>query len=165
MLLYSRVLRTRLRIYWLPANKHYLPNYLNAGFQPMVCLYAILGAGQELFYHRTDRLPVGAVVVVPVHVVRVEAQVVRAARVVVVVERRRPIVAVAASVVQVRIVAIPSNGKEDVSVSEAVGANDGHSSSTGFHLAFVACILHFIYNVTRHAFATVTVSPLPVSFV
>lgn len=65
--------------------------------------------------NRADRLTVVAVVVVAVHVVRIEVDVPRVVRVVRV-ERRRPVVAVGAGIVEVRVVAIPRSG-ENVSAS------------------------------------------------
>ena len=61
--------------------------------------------------HGAHRVAVVAVVVVPVRIPGVEVQVVRVVRVALV-ERRRPIVTVRARVVEVRIVAPPSGGKE-----------------------------------------------------
>ena len=55
--------------------------------------------------HRTDRLPVVAVVVVPVEVARIEVEVPRVVRIVRI-WRRRPAVAVRAGVVEVRVVAV-----------------------------------------------------------
>lgn len=60
--------------------------------------------------NRADRLTVVAVVVVPVHAVRIKIDVPRVVRVVCV-ERRRPIVAVVADIVEVRVVAIPRCGE------------------------------------------------------
>ena len=57
-------------------------------------------------------LTVVAVVVVPVDVVVVEVEVVRVVRVVRV-ERRRPVVAVVACVVEVRVVTVASSGQKD----------------------------------------------------
>ena len=55
--------------------------------------------------HRTDRLPVVAVVVVPVEVARIEVEVPRVVRIVRI-RRRGPVVAVRAGVVEVRVVAV-----------------------------------------------------------
>jgi len=57
-------------------------------------------------------LPVVAVVVVPIHVARIEVEVVRVVRVARV-ERRGPVVAVRAGIVEVAIVAIASGREED----------------------------------------------------
>jgi len=57
-------------------------------------------------------LPVVAVVVVEVVVVRIEVQVPRVVRVVLV-ERRRPIVAVGAHIVEVAVVAVTRRGKRN----------------------------------------------------
>ena len=62
--------------------------------------------------HWSDRLTIVAVVVVHVVVVRIEVEVPRVVRVVRV-ERTRPVVAVAASVVEAAIVAVASGGQEE----------------------------------------------------
>ena len=66
--------------------------------------------------NRADRLTVVAIVVVPVHVVRIEVEVPRVVRVVLV-ERRRPIVAVVADIVKIRVVAIARSGKKTLLLS------------------------------------------------
>ena len=68
--------------------------------------------------HGADALPVVAVVVVPVHVARVEVQVVGVVRVVRI-ERTRPIVAVGACVVERRVVAPARSGEEAKAFSPA----------------------------------------------
>lgn len=60
--------------------------------------------------NRADRLTIVAIVVVPVPVVRVEVEVPRVVRVVLV-EGRRPVVAVRADIVGVRVVAIARRGE------------------------------------------------------
>ena len=66
--------------------------------------------------NRADGLTVVAIVVVPVHVVRIEVEVPRVVRVVLV-ERRRPIVAVVAGIVEIRVVAIARSGKKTLLLS------------------------------------------------
>ena len=61
---------------------------------------------------RADRLTEVATAAAPVHVVRNEAEAPRVARVVLV-ERRRPIVAVVADTVETRVVAIARSGKKN----------------------------------------------------
>ena len=73
-------------------------------------------AGAMLRANRTDGLTVVAIVVVPVHVVRIEVEVPRVVRVVLV-ERRRPIVAVVADIVEIRVVAIARSGKKTLLLS------------------------------------------------
>ena len=73
-------------------------------------------AGAMLRADRADRLTVVAIVVVPVHVVRIEVEVPRVVRVVLV-ERRRPIVAVVADIVEIRVVAIARSGKKTLLLS------------------------------------------------
>ena len=62
--------------------------------------------------HWSDRLTIVAVVVVHVVVVRIEVEFPRVVRVVCV-ERTRPVVAVAACVVEIAIVAVASSGQEE----------------------------------------------------
>ena len=62
--------------------------------------------------NRADGTTAGAIAAAPVHVARIEAEAPRAARVALV-ERRRPKVAAAADIVEIRAVAIARSGKKN----------------------------------------------------
>ena len=83
----------------------------------------------------TDRLPVVAVVVVPVDVGRIEVHVPRVVRIVRI-EGRRPVVTVGANIVEVGVVPVASGGKESPSAGRLTG--DGVSPLTFSEVALKA---------------------------
>ncbi len=97
-----------------------------------------------LAVHRANGLSIVAVVVVPVHIVRVEVRVPRVVRVVRV-ERTRPVVAVVACVVQVVVVAIArrreKNNAQHIRQSPDTDA-DTNFATTKSISAFCVSFLH-----------------------
>ena len=98
--------------------------------------------------NRADGLTVVAVVVVPVHVVRVEVHVPRVVRVVRV-ERTRPIVAVVARVVQVIVVAIARRGEKSASTKNRQSSDTDTDTNFQNEKAYLHFTLRFTTPCNR----------------